>query len=194
MARQKGGIKKAGDQIVEVKKSSSTNGGEVSGAIQNLDVQELNLAKEGEVKFNEQGKPEEDTSDIELTVEGDIHSHKEFAAELAFNEEFLLINIHESTDPNAEKMIYLAVNGEGAGQGGVPYLPRGVPLRIKRKFVERLCRARPIAYGNVERINEFGVREITYPKTSALKYPFSVLEDKNPKGGAWITKLLNERS
>lgn len=163
-----------------------------NGAVKNLDVQELDVAPEGTFKFAEDGTPEEDVP--EIIVESNLSSIKEKAARLSFNEEFLVIQLHASTDPNAEQMVYVAVNGVGAGPNGIPWLPRDTPIKLKRKFVERLCRARPVAYGNVEKINEMGERVITYPKTSALKYPFSVIEDKNPIGGQWLSDLLSNRA
>jgi hypothetical protein len=167
------------------------NGGNAN-TVRNLDVQELGVADEGTFKFAEDGTADEDVP--EIITESNLSGFNEKAQQLAFNEELLTITLHASTDPNAEQMVYLAVNGIGAGPNGVPWLPRDQPITIKRKFVERLCRARPVAYGNVERTNEFGERVITYPKTSALKYPFSVVEDKNPKGGQWLIGLLSSRA
>jgi hypothetical protein len=166
--------------------------GSVHGTVKNLDVQELGVAPEGSFKFAQDGTPEEEVP--EILVESNLATFSDKAAQLAFNEEFLTIQLHGTTDPNAEPMVFLAVNGVGAGPNGIPWLPRDVAITIKRKYVERLCRARPIAYGNVEKTNEQGERYIDYPKTSALKYPFSVIEDKNPKGGKWLSDLLSSRA
>jgi hypothetical protein len=163
-----------------------------NGTVKNLDVQELGVAPEGTLKFAEDGTPEEEAP--EIIVESNLATFNDKAAQLAFNEEVLTIQLHGTTDPNAEPMVFLAVNGVGAGPNGIPWLPRDKPIAIKRKFVERLCRARPVAYGNVEKTNELGERYIDYPKTSALKYPFSVIEDKNPKGGKWLSDLLSSRA
>jgi hypothetical protein len=166
--------------------------GTANGTVKNLDVQELEVAPEGTFKFAEDGTPEEDAP--EIIVESNLSSINEKAAKLAFNEELLTIQLHGTTDANAEQMVFLSVNGVGAGPNGIPWLPRDKPITLKRKFVERLCRARPIAYGNVEKTNAQGERYIDYPKSSALKYPFSVIEDKNPLGGKWLSKLLATRA
>lgn len=166
-----------------------------SSGVNNLDVQELGLADEGQMQLDESGHIIDDEYDAsEIVLESNLSSFNEKAAKLAFNEEPVIIQLHESTDPNAEKLVYVAINGEGAAGGVNGYLPRGVPVTVKRKFVENLCHARPVAYESVERMNQRGEREVIYPKTSALKYPFSVISDPNPKGAQWLSKLLSIRS
>lgn len=138
------------------------------------------------------GVLEIDAPDIE--IESNLYDASERAAELAFMEDFLTIEISEGQDQNnPEPYVFLSVNGVGAGPGGEPYVPRGQPVTIKRKYVEVLCRARPASYDSVEKVNAVGERYIEYPKKTSLKYPFTVLEDKNPRGSAWLRKVLAER-
>jgi hypothetical protein len=146
----------------------------------------------GEVFF--QGGVKEDTDVGLIDVERNVHGLKEKAEALRFCEDILTINIHESSDQDApETHVFLSVNGRGAGPNGIPWVPRGQNVKVARKYVEVLARARPSKYGSVEKINSIGEREVVYPRTSSLRYPFSVIEDPNPKGAAWLTTILRAR-
>lgn len=139
------------------------------------------------------GALETDDSDIE--IESNLLEADDRAKALQFMEEFVLIEIAEGQDQNnPEPHVFLCVNGEGAGPGNIPYAPRGRPISIKRKFVEVLARARPASYGNIEKTDpNTGERTFEYPKKTALKYPFTVIEDKNPMGSKWLRQILAER-
>lgn len=108
-----------------------------------------------------------------------------YAAELAFNEEYLDVVVHESTDKNAEGLVDLYCNGTPQR------FMRGQTQTVKRKYVEILARSRQtsittqtMAQGadgeTVNRIN----------RHTAVRYPFSVIYDANPKGGAWLKQML----
>lgn len=159
-----------------------------------LDADELVKEDQGAVLFNDGNEREELDEVQEIEPVHDVLGAKEKADALAFNEEEMVIIIHESTDENAEKYVYLSVNGQGPGPGNIPWVPRAIPVKMKRKFVEVLCRARPVAYGSVEKINPMGERYIEYPKASALRYPFSVVTDPNPRGGRWLQALLSGKA
>lgn len=106
-----------------------------------------------------------------------------YAAHLAFMEEKMEIMVHESTDANAEPIVQVGVNGINQ------FFPRGEPVQCKRKFVEVLARARETSISTqtittdrdvINRIN----------RHTALRYPFSVIRDENPKGAAWLKSVL----
>ena len=117
---------------------------------------------------------------------------------LAFAEEPIKILIHRSQDGLASKTTdYIAVNGIAAEMlfknGWVPvgYLPRGMSLITKRKYVEVIAKAKleAIRTDVIERDNDdpqnFVQRTVTHPTA------FTVLEDKNPRGADWLTGLLS---
>ncbi len=120
----------------------------------------------------------------------DMHGFPEKAAALAFNEEILDVIIAESTDQNPEHFVYLAINGRGAGAGGNPWVPRGVLVPLARKYVERLCRAKPVQIRTVEAVDADGAKTMRIQRASALKYPFTVVRDPNPRGVQWLRDLL----
>src|ERR1044072_8806889 len=71
-----------------------------------------------------------------------------YAEELAFNEEPVTIRIAPSTEKNAARHIYCAVNGIGCevwtkGQWvHMQYIPVGQVLTVKRKYIEVLIPAK----------------------------------------------------
>lgn len=107
------------------------------------------------------------------------------AAELeAFMNEPVTIEVSQSTDPNATPAVEVAVNGRRI------FLPRGV-CTVKRMYVERLARAKRTGYSqNLDpRLGE-GVN--TLLRNTALDYPFTLVEDKNPLGREWLSRILAE--
>lgn len=109
------------------------------------------------------------------------------AEQEAFMNEMVTIMVHDSTDENAEPLIPVGINGR------MQYFARGVPQRVRRCYVERLARAKKTSYSQNldERLGEALYN--TMRPHHALKYPFSVVEDPNPKGAAWLRNLLAER-
>ena len=106
-------------------------------------------------------------------------------AELAFNEELVEVMLHESTDPNAENPVFTACNGV------TQYFFRGEVQTVKRKFVAILAAAKEHAIRTPEYTDNQGARATKIVRTSSLKYPFSVISDKNPRGAAWLKTLLH---
>jgi hypothetical protein len=120
---------------------------------------------------------------------------KEYLEELAFNEEPVTIRLDPSTDQNAAKMVFVSVNGKGCevfmNNRWIEWkwIPIGQVLIIKRKYLEVLIGAKQdkitTDYGSpgdenpINRVNRF---------TSSYQ-SFQVIEDKNPRGMAWLTEL-----
>lgn len=112
---------------------------------------------------------------------GGLSAH---AQELIFNEEFIEVMLHESTDENAENPVFTSCNG-------VPqYFFRGVPQKVRRKYVAILASCKEHAVSTPEYTAGDGSRAMGIRRTSSLKYPFSVISDPNPRGAAWLKALL----
>lgn len=131
---------------------------------------------------------------------------KDEADALAFNEEVLRILIHRSDDEDLASNVtdFIAVNGIKAevimhnGQWlALGYLPKGIPIYTKRKYVEQLARAKMDKIKTrVEDITDSagaGGKENHVDRFTKAVSAFSVLEDKNPKGGEWLSRLLMQR-
>lgn len=111
--------------------------------------------------------------------------NKTYLDDLAFMEDEMVIVVQETTDRNAENPVRVGVNGVFA------QFDRGKPTRTKRKFVNNLC----VKSGDVttpEYINGAGERAFKIVQRQAMKYPFMVIQDRNPKGPEWLARRLAE--
>ena len=119
------------------------------------------------------------------TVDGPVGS--DFYAELAFMEEPIEVMVMESTAENPEPVVEVFHNG-------VPQrFIRGQVQTVKRKFVEVLARAKRTRFSQqvyADRLTGEAVQKMI-PQT-ALQYPFSVMNDPNPRGAPWLRKILAE--
>lgn len=107
-------------------------------------------------------------------------------SELKFMEEPIEVMVHESTDANADNPVWVSCNGQNQ------FFVRGQAQTAKRKFVEILARAKQTAVATKE-VRQFdGELATQVTKSTALRYPFSIVSDQNPKGAAWIKKVLSE--
>ena len=107
------------------------------------------------------------------------------AASEAFMNELVTIMVHSTTDENQAP--HVIVNCNGVNQ---PIL-RGVPMQVKRKYVEILARMKETKYSQVTR-NPSAPDQIDMVARHGLSYPFDLVEDKNPKGRAWLSHVLAE--
>lgn len=149
-------------------------------------------------------------ADIDLSLDSPIihgeempniaHEHelaKSHEAALAFMEEPVTIRIEENSSADfPETHVPVSVNGKSAEvlQNGqwlaIGWLPIGVPLVTKRKYVEVLARSRTDAIrtqhddATVERPRN------TIRRTTRAQYPLSILEDRNPRGHEWLSRIV----
>lgn len=159
------------------------------------------------------GRQEIQTADIPIEQKPDISAEqladrapeivqaqqlpqKDYLDELAFNEEPVTIRIEPSTEKNAATSHYCAVNGKGVealdrnGQWKeITYLPVGIELTIKRKYVAVLASAKfdTIDTSVGEQRDDGFIANDVKRRTSGVVV-FSVLQDKNPLGAAWLTE------
>ena len=115
-------------------------------------------------------------------------SNTSYLDELAFNEELVEIMVMPSSDENDPSLVTLSVNGVSQ------YVLAGEPIKIKRKFVEVLARAKGTKYRQIVKRNEGGSGDVTnrmIPRV-ALRHNFTVISDANPKGAVWLRELLND--
>ena len=107
------------------------------------------------------------------------------AANEAFMNELVTILVHSTTDENQAP--HVIVNCNGVNQP----IMRGVPMQVKRKYVEILARMKETRYNQVTR-NPSAPDQIDMVARHGLSYPFDLVEDKNPKGRAWLNHVLAE--
>lgn len=109
----------------------------------------------------------------------------DYQKELAFFNDDVEIVVHESTDPNAENPI-------NVGNGGMfVQFFRGEPKKVKRKFVDSLI-VKISGVQTPEYINNAGERAFRIVQRSAMKFPFSIINDPSPKGREWLSRRMAE--
>lgn len=105
-----------------------------------------------------------------------------------FMNDAVVIQIFETTDVNAPRAVFIGVNGDSR------WLPRGVPLRLQRKFVERLAQAQEMAFTTVANRDQESDNGFNVLRKVAQSYQFAVLEDKHPLGRKWLTSVMRQGS
>lgn len=125
--------------------------------------------------------------------ERNLAGFKEKANLMAFYEEKLEVTIMDSADPNPEPYVFLSVNGRGPMPYGSSWVPRNVPVKMARKYVEVLARAKTTTQRTFETTDHEGARTMGIKRTNTLRYPFSVSHDPNPRGRAWLQNLMHQR-
>lgn len=132
--------------------------------------------------------PVSDLDDREEILIADASSlASDYAAALAFNEEPVTILLHRGREKNAPTHEHVSVNGKTI------WIPVDQPTRIARKFVEVLARAQPMNVSTDS--GESPGDQITFNNVNrslSSLCSFSVLEDKNPRGREWLTRVMRE--
>lgn len=151
------------------------------------------------------------TGDMPIDQKPDISDHTEYdgdvvlvdrgmidmdyASALAFMEEPVTIRLEPSGDRNSVNVFPVWVNGKGAEvfENGrwreIGYLPVGQVITVRRKVIEVIARAK---VDNIQ--TDVTDRESERPNNTIQRYTtavhsFSVLQDANPRGVAWLTEI-----
>lgn len=148
-----------------------------------LESESFQVGQDGDVTMPSTGDAHLNHPTIEVP-DGPVA--KSFLDELAFNEELVTVRVSETTDP--KEGICISTWNDGRHQLFI----RGEDVTVKRKFLEVLARSKPVTYANVEYVDAEGNRAVKYPKRTANRFPFAVIRDDNPRGGAWLRKILAE--
>lgn len=122
--------------------------------------------------------------DLEQVIEVQTSFEKSHADEMKFLEENMEVLVHESTDRAAEPIVEVWVNGTAQR------FIRGKPQVCKRKYVGVLASAKETSVATNEAVNQLGERFTRIDRHTALKYPFSVINDPNPRGADWLKGIL----
>lgn len=175
-------------------------------AKQEVDTANMEIQQKDSFELPPLGEPLERPTDI-VTLPHGAKVTREEAEMLAFMDEPVKIMVHHATgDRPSPWTDYIANNGipaqvlmtrdgysQDLGSGkwiGYGYFPRGIPLVTKRKFLEELAKSKQdvIETEIVDRESQ-QPRNIIHRRTSA-KFPFQVLEDRNPKGTEWLHRVM----
>lgn len=151
--------------------------------VRRIDTREQELNKETDLILQSTGDIIRNDQEIEVMDKPITDS---YAANLAFMEEPVEVMLHESTDPNADNPVQVACNGVNQ------FFWRGQPITVKRKFVEILARSKQTAIQTKEVRDHSGALATAVTKSTALRYPFSIISDQNRDGSVWLKRTLSE--
>lgn len=119
-----------------------------------------------------------DVDDIEVVQKLD-------AADLeAFMNEPVTVVVSGGSDEYSRDFVELRVNGI------LQLVKVDEPQTIKRKYIEKLARAKNTAFD--QNLNVMDESMNSMRRRHSLKYPFQVVQDSNPKGPGWLKQILSE--
>lgn len=130
-------------------------------------------------------------------VSGDTEINKGYMADLSFMEEPVTIRIEENSRSDfPETHVAVQVNGRSAEvfQNGqwlpIGWLPIGVPLITKRKYVEVLARAKSDSIKTQHDDATVATPRNTLQRRTSANYPLSIIQDNNPRGHEWLSRIM----
>lgn len=127
---------------------------------------------------------EHPTIDLIEPGRGEQDLHKMAEDELFMNEP-VEIYVHPVSDENAPPYVILNCNGTNQP------VARGVNQVVKRKFVEILARMKETKYSQ-QPANPYEPDNRPLVGRQGMCYPFDMVSDRNPKGRAWLNKIMAE--
>lgn len=116
------------------------------------------------------------------TVDRPVDQEK--LAMLAFMEMPVQVQIHTTTDPTAEQ-VFEVING-----GKREFFRRGEVKTVARKFVNILASSKITSFTQKRVRDQEGIMQDVQVPSTALRYPFSVLNDPHPRGPDWLRATL----
>jgi len=122
---------------------------------------------------------------IEVMSEQDIIKAKNSDLDMFMND-MLTILVHPDIADGALPVICPNVNGINQ-----PII-RGRQAKVKRKYVEVLARSRVTRYEQATP-DARKPENIQMVESSALTYPFAILDDPHPRGREWLDAILSQK-
>jgi hypothetical protein len=116
----------------------------------------------------------------------EVISEREFrdkAEYEAFMEQPVVIVINETSDEKAPPIVFCGVNGDGR------WIPRSVPVKIQRKFVERLAQSQERHYATVPN-RDTSADNAMLVRSRNVGISFHVLKDPHPRGLQWLRRVM----
>jgi hypothetical protein len=135
--------------------------------------------------------PVEDASDLDDQVivadASDGLKSTDYLDELAFMNEEIEIILNRGREKHAPEFEQFGVNGR------IIWIKAGVPTRIKRCYLEVMARSQPVdirTHSGEDQSDALTFNRVE--RTQSAGFSFSVLKDPNPKGAAWLAKVIRE--
>ena len=113
---------------------------------------------------------------------------KDLAEAEAFMNEMLVIEVHTSTDKNAPLSVPVGINGVWAN------IPRGRKVQLPRSFVEKLAQSQVRTLRTETNPDRYAEEGHVVRSVNGQEFPFTVHQDRNPKGRQWLERVIREGS
>lgn len=113
-------------------------------------------------------------------------AHKSYMDDLAFAEEIVTIMLYRGQEEFAPPFYSFWVNGKQVN------VPVDQPVKLRRKYVEVIARSQPYRLRTVVQKPPEGSNAAianTWRREATAQYPFTVIEDKNPRGAVWLETI-----
>lgn len=101
-----------------------------------------------------------------------------------FMAEPLEVHVHEPTRDDESTHAWVGVNGDAM------WLVRGGTYKLKRYHVEALANAKTGRVVQKKTVAPDGSQGYIETEVLAIAFPFTVISDPSPRGGAWLRELL----
>ena len=101
----------------------------------------------------------------------------------SFMNEPVMVTVLSGGKDNEAPYVQVSVNGI------TQMFKRDVPIVVKRKYLERLARAKETGFDQ-QVDDRLGERMNLLHMRNSLRYPFQVNRDDNPRGAAWLRAVL----
>lgn len=157
----------------ERKKGLDSTNIDIANAARAVD---LSAAARGETPIVDEQNGVE--SDVERVVDLRLMEHERFMAEP------LLVHLHDAGSEDEPQFVELTVNGI------YHCIRRGEQKEIPRAHVGVLAQSKQMRLTQKKVTNSDGSMGYQEMAVLRLTYPFSVLHDASPRGGAWLGQLL----
>ena len=123
----------------------------------------------------------------EIIVTDEVKAKSDYLADLAFMEEPVTILIHKGREKHAPRVLDFYCNGKPI------WVVVDTPTTVPRKYVEIIARSQPMTVSTEsgEEQSDAGAYNRII-RSLYSQFPFTVIEDKNPRGHAWLAKVMRE--
>lgn len=150
-------------------------------------VSEMEIGSGPERAMSSTGPARESLAPNKLTKVSEQPMDQEWVDMMAFMNEDVEVRIGETTDPQAERVFEININGK------LELFARGETKTVKRFFVDRMMRMKQTRYSQKEIIDDEGVKQIVNIPHTSIKYDFAITRDDSPHSKAWQRAVLAEQ-
>lgn len=149
-------------------------------------VSEMEVGSVPERTMSSTGPARESLEKSVLVQVTDQPMDDDYLSMMAFMNEMVEVRIGVTTDPNAENIFELNINGK------LELFRRGETKTVPRYFVDRLLRMKQTRFTQKEVFTAEGIKDIVQVPHTSIKYDFAITRDLNPLGPSWQRAVLAE--